>query len=59
MLSESTEKNILVCDSSKFQKSANFKIDTIDHIDIIITDGEINRTVLETFEKKGIKVILV
>ena len=59
MLSESTEKNILVCDSSKFQKSANFKIDTIDHIDIVITDSEINRTVLETIEKKGIKVILV
>lgn len=59
MLNVSTEKNILVCDSSKFENSANFKIDTIDHIDIVITDCDLSRPILESIEKKGIKVILV
>lgn len=59
MLNASTDKNILVCDSSKFQSSANFKIDTIDHINIVITDCDISRPILESIEKKGIKVILV
>lgn len=59
MLNASTGKNILVCDSSKFQSSANFKIDTIDHINIVITDCDISRPILESIEKKGIKVILV
>lgn len=59
MLNESTEKNILVCDSSKFSQSANFKIGTIQSIDIIITDNEISRSKVENLEKLGIKVILV
>lgn len=59
MLKESTSKNILVCDSSKFSHSANFKIGSIDQIDTIITDSDIDRKTLEDIEKLNIQVILV
>ena len=59
MLNESTDKNILVCDSSKFKKSANFKIGNLENIDFIITDSDIDRITLEYIEKLDVKVILV
>lgn len=59
MINESTSKNILVCDSSKFSKTANFKIGTIENIDILITDSSMPRSILEYAESLGIKVILV
>ncbi|MDD7305542.1 MAG: DeoR/GlpR family DNA-binding transcription regulator [Peptoniphilaceae bacterium] len=59
MLNESTCKNILVCDSSKFSKSANFKIGSIANIDLIITDRDLARETLEYIEKYKVKVVLV
>lgn len=59
MLKESTKKNILVCDSSKFQKVANFKIGTLDDVDIIITDDDLPRSILESIENLDVRIILV
>ena len=59
MLNESTDKNILVCDSSKFKRSANFKVGTLKNISVIITDTDIERATLEYIEKLNVKVILV
>jgi DeoR family fructose operon transcriptional repressor len=58
MLEKSTRLNILVCDSSKFSKKANYKSGDIDQIDILITDDEIKRETIEALEKRGISVIL-
>ena len=43
----------------KFSKTANFKIGTIENIDILITDSSMPRSILEYAESLGIKVILV
>ncbi|WP_296128692.1 DeoR/GlpR family DNA-binding transcription regulator [uncultured Anaerococcus sp.] len=59
MINESTSKNILVCDSSKFYKAANFKIGDIDKIDIVITDDNIERKTIEMLEKHAVQLIIV
>ncbi|MDY3006706.1 DeoR/GlpR family DNA-binding transcription regulator [Anaerococcus porci] len=59
MINESKSKNILVCDSSKFLKQANFKIGSITNIDLVITDNDIDRNTIEQLEKFGIKLIIV
>lgn len=59
MINESTSKNILVCDSSKFSKTANFKIGSISLIDIVITDSDLHRDTIEMLEKNNIQIVLV
>ena len=59
MINESTSKNILVCDSSKFSKTANFRIGSISLIDIVITDSDLDRDTIEMLEKNNIQIVLV
>lgn len=59
MINESTSKNILVCDSSKFSKTANFKISSISNIDLVITDDDLDRESIEMLEKNNVQIILV
>lgn len=59
MISESTSKNILVCDSSKFSKTANFRTGTLSNIDIVITDDDLDRDSIEMLEKNKVQLILV
>nr|WP_072536452.1 DeoR/GlpR family DNA-binding transcription regulator [Anaerococcus mediterraneensis] len=59
MINESTSKNILVCDSSKFLKVANFKVASLEKIDIVITDDDIDRNSINMLEKNKVQVILV
>ena len=59
MINESTSKNILVCDSSKFSKTANFRIGSISLIDIVITDNDLDRESIEMLEKNNVQVVLV
>lgn len=59
MINESTSKNILVCDSSKFSKTANFRIGSISLIDIVITDSDLDRDIIEMLEKNNIQIVLV
>lgn len=59
MINESTSKNILVCDSSKFSKTANFRIGSISLIDIVITDSDLDRESIEMLEKNNVQVVLV
>ncbi|MEQ0489210.1 DeoR/GlpR family DNA-binding transcription regulator [Anaerococcus murdochii] len=59
MINESTSKNILVCDSSKFSKTANFRTGTLSSIDIVITDDDLDRESIEMLEKNKVQLILV
>lgn len=59
MINESTSKNILVCDSSKFSKTANFRTSTLSDIDIVITDDDLDRESIEMLEKNKVQLILV
>lgn len=59
MINESTSKNILVCDSSKFSKTANFRIGSISLIDIVITDSDLDRDTIEMLEKNNVQIVLV
>ena len=47
----SAKTKILVCDHSKFGKTAMEKICTLSEIDVIVTDGGISNEVLEAYSK--------
>lgn len=55
---ESSEKVIVLADSTKINKRGFGKICDIEHVDILITDSGISKEDLEAFENIGIEVIV-
>lgn len=51
------KQTIVVCDHSKFKVVLFSKIVDLDSVDIIITDNQVERELLEKFEEKGVRVI--
>lgn len=57
IMMERSEKVFLLCDVSKFNKNAFYKICELNRIDCIITDAEPDRDMLQAFHSNGIKII--
>jgi len=55
----SAEKKILVADSSKFTKNALYKVGPLTDFDLVITDSETPKTVLEQLADQDILVEVV
>ena len=56
---ESSEKVILVTDSSKFGRTSFAKICSIDELDLVITDSNIDKKILEELKSLKINIELV
>ncbi len=54
-----SDRVIVLADSSKFQKRSFAKICSLDKVDTIITDKQINPETRQALEKRGIKVLVV
>ncbi|MHB1153432.1 MAG: DeoR/GlpR family DNA-binding transcription regulator [Eubacteriales bacterium] len=57
IMMERSEKVFLLCDGSKFNKNAFYKICELNRIDCIITDAEPDRDMLQVFHSNGIEII--
>ena len=53
------QKTIVLADSTKFGRKGFGKICDIDMVDIIITDSNVNRGLVEKIEERGVKVLIV
>lgn len=56
---KSSQKVIVLADSSKFAKRGFGKICDFNQIDIIVTDNGVNESLLKKIEDKGVEVIIV
>ncbi len=54
-----SEKVILLCDSSKFEKFSFVNVMKLDKIDEIITDNKLDKNIIEKIESMGLKITLV
>jgi len=54
-----SDEVIAVADSSKFETHVTYKICTIDEIDYLITDSDLDMKIISEIEKKGVKLISV
>lgn len=55
----SAKKTILICDSSKFGVDSYINVITIDKVDEIITDKNIDKLILEKIKSTGVKITCV
>ncbi len=53
------KKNVLLTDSTKFDKSAFYSLDVIDSVDYVVTDAELNGDWRKYFADHGVKVLLI
>lgn len=56
---KAAQKTIVVADSTKFGRKGFGKICDIDLVDIIITDSNVNPTMVEKIKERGVKVFVV
>lgn len=59
IMMSSAQKTIVLADSTKFGRKGFGKICDIDMVDIIITDSNVNRGLVEKIVEKGVKVLIV
>lgn len=55
---EHSKKIVLLCDSSKFNKSSFAKIGPVDMVDVIITDAGVTQNVVDELTSRGVEVII-
>ncbi len=51
------ERVFLLCDSSKIEKVSFYRFLSVEDINLLITDGKIDRTLLERYREKDINII--
>jgi len=51
------KQTIVVCDHTKFSLVSFSKIVDLDNVDIVITDNQLDKELLEKFEEKDVKII--
>jgi len=56
-MAEAADKVYLLCDSSKIEKTSYFNYSSLELVDQLITDKEIDPTVLETYKSKNINIL--
>jgi DeoR family fructose operon transcriptional repressor len=56
-MAEAAEKVYLLCDSSKIEKTSYFNYSALTLIDQLITDKEIDVSVLEAYKSKNINIL--
>ncbi len=54
-----SKKNVLLIDSTKFDKSAFYSLDVIGSVDYVITDAELSDDWRKYFSDNGVKVLLI
>lgn len=59
IMMKAAQKTIVLADSTKFGRKGFGKICDIDMVDIIITDSNVNRGLVEKIEERGVKVLIV
>jgi DeoR family fructose operon transcriptional repressor len=55
---ERSNQVIVTSDSSKFNKVTFAKISDINHVDVIVTDAEIDKNLVKEYKKKDIKILI-
>jgi DeoR family ulaG and ulaABCDEF operon transcriptional repressor len=58
-LRKQADQLIILADSSKLGNRSNFIFETLDNVDVLITDSNASRERIQLFESHGIQVILV
>ncbi len=55
---EKADKVIFIGDSSKFKNNSLLTVASLDVIDFIITDSQLDKDIFDNFQKKGIKIVI-